>query len=169
MNERKNAILLFSKPPLPGLVKTRLSRLKDGIFSPEVAAHLYHCLFFDVVEICCDALSDLESVQEAALAQKDIALEDTAQAELVSGSLVDTYDIFISTTPIENVAVMQKCFDDSGIWPRKLTIIHDEGSNFDEHYNDSFRQVFDLGYETILSMGGDMPSLPKSVIIEGFE
>ena len=27
---RKNALLLFSKPPIPGLVKTRLTVLKDG-------------------------------------------------------------------------------------------------------------------------------------------
>ena len=29
---RKNALLLFSKPPIPGLVKTRLTVLKDGVF-----------------------------------------------------------------------------------------------------------------------------------------
>ena len=42
MRERKNALVLFSKPPIPGLVKTRLTRLKDGIFEPEVASGLYH-------------------------------------------------------------------------------------------------------------------------------
>ena len=30
MRVRKNALLIFSKPPVPGLVKTRLSTLKDG-------------------------------------------------------------------------------------------------------------------------------------------
>ena len=35
---RKNALLLFSKPPIPGLVKTRLTVLKDGVFQPEVAS-----------------------------------------------------------------------------------------------------------------------------------
>lgn len=157
--ERKNALLIFSKPPVPGLVKTRLSVLKDGIFSPEVAARLYHCMFFDVMEICCDALSSLESAQ----------VNELAEERTASRSLVDSYDIFISTTPLENVAVMQKCFDDSGTWPRKITILHDEGSNFDEHYNDAFKQVFAQGYDTILSMGGDMPALPKAAIIEGFE
>ncbi|MEG0682582.1 MAG: hypothetical protein RR434_03560, partial [Raoultibacter sp.] len=88
--ERKNALLLFSKVPLPGLVKTRLTPLKDGTLSPEAAAGLYHCMFFDVVEICCDALADLEAAQAPAPAPHE------------------SYDIFIATTPAKNVAVMQK-------------------------------------------------------------
>ena len=51
MRERKNALVLFSKPPVPGLVKTRLTTLKDGVFTPEVASALYHCMLFDVTEI----------------------------------------------------------------------------------------------------------------------
>ena len=60
MRERKNALVLFSKPPIPGLVKTRLTHLKDGIFEPEVASGLYHCMLFDVVEICCAAMTKME-------------------------------------------------------------------------------------------------------------
>ena len=51
MRERKNTVLLFSKLPEVGLVKTRLTTLKDGYFAPEVASALYHCMLFDVVEI----------------------------------------------------------------------------------------------------------------------
>ena len=50
MRERKNVVLLFSKVPAVGLVKTRLTTLKDGIFTPETASALYHCMLFDVVE-----------------------------------------------------------------------------------------------------------------------
>lgn len=150
MNERKNALLLFSKPPLSGLVKTRLTPLKDGVFHPDTAAYLYHCMFFDVVEICCDALADLEN-------------KNTQSA------LIDTYDIFISTTPKNNVSVMEEMFAESGTWPREITVLADTGTSFDEHYNDAFNQVFELGYDTILSMGGDMPALPRSVVVEGFE
>ena len=158
MRERRNAILLFSKPPIPGLVKTRLTPLKDGIFSPEVAAALYHCMFFDVLEICCDALGELEDKQNKA--QEGASFSDCA--------VYDTYDLFISTTPAENIAVMQNFLDESGVWPREINIIHDEGSSFDEHYNHAFQQIFDAGFDTILSMGGDMPALPRSVIEEGF-
>ena len=61
MRTRKNVLLLFSKPPAPGLVKTRLTTLKDGVFAPEVASALYHCMLFDVVEIICGAFTQLEA------------------------------------------------------------------------------------------------------------
>ncbi|NTW29461.1 MAG: DUF2064 domain-containing protein [Coriobacteriia bacterium] len=154
MPTRRNALLVFSKPPIPGLVKTRLSTQKDGWYSLEIAAWLYNCMFFDVLEITCDALTDLEAKQAA---------------ENRPGDPTDVYDIFISTTPAENVAVMEKCLADSGQWPRRFTVIHDTGASFDEHYNDAFEQVFSLGYDTILSYGADMPALTKSVIIEGLE
>lgn len=151
MRIRKNALLLFSKPPIAGLVKTRLTVLKDGIFEPEVASGLYHCMLFDVAEICCDALAQLEA----------------HQAE--SGDIVDEYELIISTTPQKNVEVMQRIFDESGQWPRPISIICDEGSSFDEHYNHAFEQVFAMGFDTILSMGADMPALPRAAVVEGFE
>ena len=148
--ERKNTLLLFSKPPQPGLVKTRLSTLKDGAFTPEVASALYHCMLFDVAEICCAALADLES-------------EADAQADVV-----DVYELVISTTPTSNVEVMRKLFEDSGTWPRSITFIADEGASFDEHYNDAFSQAFAAGSDAVLSMGADMPALTKADVIGGF-
>ena len=67
MKTRRNALLLFSKVPEPGKVKTRLTPLKDGIFDPEDASYLYHCMLFDVAEICCEALADLERANTRAL------------------------------------------------------------------------------------------------------
>lgn len=150
MRERKNTLLLFSKPPQPGLVKTRLTTLKDGVFEPEVASALYHCMLFDVVEICCAAMADLE-------------------ARTPEGDVRDTYDLVISTTPAANVDVMRKLFSDAGEWPRELHFIADEGASFDEHYNHAFQQAFDAGCDAILSMGADMPALTKADVIGGFE
>jgi len=154
MTIRRNAILLFSKPPLPGLVKTRLSTIKDGWYTPEIAAWLYQCMLFDVLEITCDALAELEAKQAA---------------ERRPGDVEDVYDIFISTTPAENITVMKQVLVDAEPWPREFTVIADIGASFDEHYNHAFEQVFERGYTTILSYGGDMPTLEKSVVIEGFE
>ncbi|WP_180326516.1 TIGR04282 family arsenosugar biosynthesis glycosyltransferase [Raoultibacter phocaeensis] len=155
---RKNALLLFSKPPLPGLVKTRLTRLKDGIFEPEVASGLYHCMLFDVAEICCDALAELEARSSAGGERLDN-----------EAACIDEYELIISTTPKENVEVMQRLFDESGEWPRPIRIIYDEGASFDEHYNHAFEQVFAMGFDTILSMGADMPALPRAAVVEGFD
>lgn len=150
MRERKNTVLLFSKLPEVGLVKTRLTTLKDGWFEPEVASALYHCMLFDVVEIICAALADLEEAD-------------------VKGDVRDTYELVISTAPARNLEPMRKLFEDAGTWPREIVFINDEGSNFDEHYNHAFQQAWDRGADCILSMGADMPALTKSDVKFGFE
>lgn len=156
MRERKNALLLFSKVPEPGLVKTRLTTLKDGVFAPEVASGLYHCMLFDVVEIICAAMSKLEGRAPEV---------DPATGEEVR----DVYELVISTTPAKNVEVMRKLFDDAGTWPRELVMIADAGASFDEHYNHAFAQVWDRGADCILSMGADMPALTVNDVVAGFE
>lgn len=159
VRERKNALLLFSKPPVAGLVKTRLTVLKDGVFQPEVASALYHCMLFDVVEICCAALTQLEQRSE-----------QEVQAALAAGqpAVRDTYELVISTTPASNVDVMRKLFSDAGEWPRELIFIADEGKSFDEHYNHSFAQAWERGADAILSMGADMPALTVADVAGGF-
>lgn len=159
VRERKNVLLLFSKPPVAGLVKTRLTVLKDGVFQPEVASALYHCMLFDVVEICCAALTQLEQRSE-----------QEVQASLAAGqpAVRDTYELVISTTPASNVDVMRKLFSDAGEWPRGLTFIADEGKSFDEHYNHSFAQAWERGADAILSMGADMPALTVADVAGGF-
>lgn len=159
MNTRRNAILLFSKVPEPGKVKTRLTPLKDGYFDPETASRLYHCMLFDVVEACCDAVDDLE---RANLERR--AYEGTCEHMPVN----DEYSIFISSPGEQGERKMRELFAQSGTWPHELTFIHDDGASFDEHYNGAFQQVWERGFDTILSMGCDMPALRRSIIVEGF-
>lgn len=141
----KNAILLFSKVPQAGKVKTRLTPIKDGKLKPEHASHLYHCMLFDVVEICCDAAKILKSRKQ----QND-------------------YDIIISS-PGAQCEEMKNLFAESGSWPQEIKFIQDDGASFDEHYNCAFNKVWEQGYDTILSMGCDMPALSTPIVIEGFE
>jgi hypothetical protein len=151
---RKNTLLLFSKLPEPGLVKTRLTTLKDGLFEPEVASTLYHCMLFDVVEICMAALDRLEQA----------ANQNT---EGVTSN--HTYELVISTTPPENAPRMQALFDEAGTWPRPIKFIADTGASFDEHYNCAFEQCWQAGSDYILSMGADMPALTVWDVCRGFE
>ena len=155
----KNALLLFSKPPIPGLVKTRLTVLKDGVFQPEVASGLYHCMLFDVVEICCAAMADLER-ESAERAREALAAGEEA--------VRDEYEMITSTTPEKNVEVMRKLFSDAGQWPRELVFLCDEGASFDEHYNQAFEKTWERGADCILSMGADMPALTKADVRAGF-
>ena len=151
MRERKNVVLLFSKVPEAGLVKTRLTTLKDGVFTPETAAVLYHCMLFDVVEIIMAALDDMETDQRA------------------GADVHDVYELIISTTPAPNAQVMRDLFAKAGEWPRDFEVIVDEGTNFDAHYNHAFHQCWERGADCILSMGADMPALTKTDVRLGFE
>ena len=42
----------------------------------------------------------------------------------------------------------------------------DAGATFDDHFDDAFSQLFALGYESVVSVGGDIPTLPKSHITQ---
>ena len=101
MRTRKNVLLLFSKVPEPGLVKTRLTTLKDGVFEPDVASGLYHCMLFDVVEICCAAMTRLE--------------ERACSVDPETGEEIrDVYEMRISTAPVGNLDKMRELFAVSG-------------------------------------------------------
>lgn len=145
MSVRNNVVLLFSKVPEVGLVKTRLSVLKDGMFPPETAAELYQCMLLDVVEIICATLEELNAEAPG-----------------------DDYELVVSTTPAANVAVMEELLAGED-FPLPITVIADEGASFDEHYNHAFTQCWERGADCILSMGADMPALTKADIRFGFE
>ena len=148
MGQRKNVLLLFSKVPEVGRVKTRLSTLKDGVFEPEQACKLYRCMLLDVVQTCCAGLSYLENHP--------------------SEGVEDVYELVISTTPAANVPAMRELMEQAGPWPRPLTVACDEGASFDEHYNDAFAQAFAGGADAVFSMGCDMPALTSYDIVRGF-
>ncbi|MDR3137162.1 MAG: DUF2064 domain-containing protein [Coriobacteriales bacterium] len=151
----RHALLMFSKPPVPGLVKTRLTQAAGGIFSEEEAAELFHRSLFDVMELCINAVEQLEAEDE------DAAAADPSAPR-------HEYGFFISTTPAKNLDIMRELFTKSGEWPREFTYILDSGSTFDEHFDDAFKQVFAAGYDSVLSVGGDIPLLPLSHITNGF-
>ena len=102
MTTRNNTVLLFSKVPETGLVKTRLSILKDGMFPPKEAADLYRCMLLDVVDIICTALDDLDAAQTVNSTGNDV--------------VEDSYELVVSTTPAANVTVMQELLDGEGYY-----------------------------------------------------
>lgn len=156
MAEKKHALLVFSKPPIPGMVKTRLTTKHGGFLTEEQAAEFFKRSLYDVCEAAMHALFSLQY-------EKDAALEADPTADKV------TYDFFISTTPASNVELMKQTFDAIGPWPMEIHYITDKGATFDEHFNDAFQQIFDLGYEHIVSVGGDIPTMPKSHITQAFQ
>jgi glycosyltransferase A (GT-A) superfamily protein (DUF2064 family) len=156
MKTSKNAVLLFSKPPIPGLVKTRLTKERGGNLSPEQAAEFFTCSLFDVTDLVMVALEDLESANE-----DERAADPQTPRRL--------YDFFISTTPASSVEVMQRLFEAEGGWPRPIQFLYDRGASFDDHFDDAFHQLFEKGYDNVLAVGGDMPALPREHVVEGFQ
>lgn len=146
MEPTKNTLLLFSKLPEAGLVKTRLSTLKDGIFPPEMTAELYRAMLLDVAEIILAAFGKLEAKHPD-----------------------EVFELVVSTAPAANLGGMVQLFADAGFADGHLRFATDAGSSFDEHYNDAFAQCFASGTDLILSMGADMPALTEGDVIRGFE
>ncbi len=96
--QKKYAILIFSKPPIPGLVKTRLTIERGGGFTQEQAAQFFKRSLWDVTELamwCMDHLYVLNAAEREA---------DPSAPER-------SYDLFISTTPEKNVALMKETIE----------------------------------------------------------
>ncbi|MDO5043795.1 MAG: DUF2064 domain-containing protein [Coriobacteriia bacterium] len=153
MNQKKEALLIFSKPPLPGLVKTRL--VATTKFTDEQVADFYSRCLYDVSDLSMQALMELQQENDELVA----ADPDATKIQ---------YDFFVSTTPASNVEEMKKTFEKIGPWPLEVHYLCDSGANFDEHFNDAFQQIFDMGYESIVSVGGDLPTMPKEHIKQAF-
>ena len=146
MEPTQNTLLLFSKLPEAGLVKTRLSTLKDGIFPPEMTADLYQAMLLDVTEIILAAFDKLEAKYPS-----------------------EVFELVISTAPAANLTAMEGLFAREGFADKRLRFATDAGSSFDEHYNDAFEQCFQAGTDLILSMGADMPALTEDDVVRGFD
>ncbi|MBU5405126.1 DUF2064 domain-containing protein [Paraeggerthella hongkongensis] len=156
MAEKKQALLLFSKPPVPGMVKTRLTTERGGFLTPEQAAEFFKRSLYDVSELSMHALIEMQL-------ENDAAVEADPSVDKI------TYDFFVSTTPASNVELMKETYDAIGPWPMEVHYLTDKGATFDDHFDDAFRQLFDLGYEHVVSVGGDIPTLPKSHVIQSFQ
>ena len=155
MAEKKHALLIFSKPPIAGLVKTRMTVEYGGFLNEVQAAAFYKCCFFDVCDMSMQALAELQAANDAAVAADP-------EADKI------TYDFFVSTTPAESIPAVKEAFEKAGTWPMEIHFLCDTGSTFDEHFNDAFSQIFALGYESIVSIGGDVPTMPKAHLVQAF-
>ncbi|MCI9129077.1 MAG: DUF2064 domain-containing protein [Eggerthellaceae bacterium] len=155
MAERKQALLVFSKPPIPGLVKTRLTEANGGFLTNEQAAQFFKFCLYDVCEAAMNALLELQY-------ENDQLVASDPTADKI------TYD-FILSTPEKHLDLMKETFDEIGPWPMEIHFMTDSGATFDDHFDDAFAQIFGQGYEHIVSIGADIPTLPKSHIKQSFQ
>lgn len=160
MNTSKNALLLFSKPPIAGLVKTRLTIGRGGNLTEEEAAEFFRCSLLDVAELAMICLDDLEYINEEERRAGDEAGEEVPYR---------SYDFFISTISREAVTLLQEVFAKDGAGERPINYLVDSGASFDEHFDDAFRQLFDKDYDNVVAIGADLPLLPREHIINSFQ
>lgn len=154
--EKKYAILIFSKPPIPGLVKTRLTRERGGVFTQEQAAAFFKRSLWDVTELAMWCMDDLENLNKEELVNNP-------------GAPKRSYDLFISTTPDKNVELMKETIELVPGWPREVHYMADRGATFDDHFDMAFQEIFDQGYEAIVSIGADIPTLPRAHVTQAFQ
>ncbi|MGN0073184.1 MAG: DUF2064 domain-containing protein [Coriobacteriales bacterium] len=54
-------------------------------------------------------------------------------------------------------------------WPREIHYMSDRGATFDDHFDMAFQEIFDQGYEAIVSIGADIPTLPRAHVTQAFQ
>lgn len=149
---KKHAFMLFTKAPLPGQTKTRLTEARGGILTPEEAADLYVASLLDVAEIGFRALEELNKL-----------------AETNNRDEPDRYDFFVSCSPATKQKYLEEILCEAGPWPAPIHFVNDCGRNFDEHFDNAFQQLFDMGYHSVVSIGGDLPTMPVHHIVSAFQ
>ena len=153
MDGKKHALLLFTKAPLPGVTKTRLTGSRGGILTPVEAASFYQAMLLDVAEAGFLALEELNDKSKGG----------------ANGDLPDQYDFIVSCSPEADQYILEELFSTHGVWPSPITFINDRGKTFDEHFDDAFYQLFERGYQAVVSIGGDLPTIQVNHIIQAFE
>ena len=64
---------------------------------------------------------------------------------------------------------MKETYDAIGPWPMEIHYMTDKGATFDDHFDYAFKEIFTQGYEHIVSVGGDIPTMPKSHSVQAFQ
>ncbi len=149
MSNKKHALTLFTKAPAPGMTKTRLTKERGGILTPQEAADLYEATLLDVAEVSLRAL------------------EESRTQSAPEGQGSDSFDFVISGSPEQAVEQLNELLRQ--VVGSSVRYIVDHGSTFDEHFNDAFRQLFALGYDSVVVVGGDLPTLRPYHIKTAFD
>lgn len=150
MSHKKKALIFFTKVPTPGLTKTRLTKEHGGIFTSEEAAKFYRAVMLDTAEVGFRSLEQLQTL--AASSQQDM-----------------DYDFVISSTPEQDHPRLKEIFEELDQRQVELKFIADCGQNFNEHFNDAFQQLWKLGYDSAVAIGGDQPQMTTANIMLAFQ
>ena len=147
MSQQKHALSLFTKSPQPGITKTRLTQKFGGPLTDAEAAEFYRVTLLDVAEAVWAALQ--------------MCRETAAEGE--------RYEFVVSGTPESEIPRLQELFRAEFPDAAAIRYIVDRGRNFDEHFNDHYRQLFDQGYRSVVCVGGDLPTVAPEFLHRAFQ
>lgn len=145
--DKECALLVFAKPPLPGLVKTRLSQERGGPLTRQEAAEFFSCSLLDVLDAADDALDELQAGPDAA---------------------GRSYRLVICTAPGEGLAAMHAAAEGAGERRRPITYLEDEGEGFEERFAGAFKRLFARGADSVVAIGADAPAMPRAHLVGAF-
>jgi len=144
---KKHVLSLFTKSPQPGVTKTRLTEKHGGALNEQEAAELYRMTMLDVADAAFHAL--------------ELCRHDSDNSQ-------DEYSFFISCTPESEKSTLRAIFEAEFPGANDINYMVDRGRNFDEHFNDHYRQLFDSGYHSVVCIGGDLPTISPEFIHRAF-
>lgn len=144
MKTNRHALVLFTKYPEPGITKTRLMEENGGELTPQQAADLYRAMVLDTAAVGLHALAECRN-------------------NVVGGE----FDLYISSSPESEIPKIKEMFNTEFL-TGGIKYICDRGKNFDEHFNDSYRQLFALGYDSVICVGGDLPCITPDLVTRSF-
>jgi rSAM/selenodomain-associated transferase 1 len=136
----KDALVIMAKAPIAGKVKTRLI----GALDADAAANLYAAFLGDTF----------------ALAEE---IRDELEAEAEAEELDYLLSVVLCYTPPEQ----EEAFE--GIEREGSLMIPQRGRDLGERLQNCFADLFDAGYENVVIIGGDSPTLPGEYLLDAFD
>jgi hypothetical protein len=128
MNDR-SVLIIFSKIPLPGKTKTRLTRLGLRI-APEFSAELHKSFLLDILDLA---------------------------------SSLCQVDIFLACWPSNSLELFRS------LVKQKVEFIPQVGEDLGSRMHNAFVEVFSRGYERMLLIGSDSPTIQRRHLEEAFD
>lgn len=136
----KDALVIMAKAPIAGSVKTRLI----GALSAEHAADLYAAFLSDTFALAEEIREELET--EAEEQEIDYLLS-----------------IVLSYTPEGQEEAFERIEREGSL------MIPQRGHDLGERLHNCFHDLFQAGYENVIVIGGDAPTLPGETLLEAFD
>lgn len=141
-------LIIFTRIPISGETKTRLTLQEGGPLTANEAARFYEASLTDVIA------TSLNAIQSCRENNPDL-----------------TYDMFIAYEPKDReediIQILKKLhLADEAL--NQIKLFSTGGENFNDRINMAFDTVIKDGYEAIVIIGGDHPTIQPYVIQEAF-